>query len=223
MSYTVLLVEDNPHIMEINHEALMMEDYEVLQAVDGRQCMEQLAANHVDLIVLDIMLPDSDGYTLCRKIKQDHDVPILFLSALGENEQIIRALREGGDDYMTKPYDLGVLLAHVEARLRAAGNRNRTIIYEDLKLDTVSMIATYQGRDLLFTKKEFSVVLMLASNGTRPVSKEDLCRNVWKASADLSSNALYTTVSRLNRKMEEAGVPLMVASSGNEGYILERI
>jgi Response regulators consisting of a CheY-like receiver domain and a winged-helix DNA-binding domain len=223
MNYTVLLVEDNPHIMEINHEALMMEDYEVLQAFDGKQCLEQLASNHVDLIVLDIMLPDSDGYTLCREIKQKYDIPILFLSALGENEQIIRALREGGDDYMTKPYDLGVLLAHVEARLRDTSKRNRTVMYGDLRLDTVAMLATYKERDLLLTKKEFSVVLMLATNGTRTVSKEDLCQNVWNASAEVSSNALYTTVSRLNRKMEDAGVPLAVSGSGNEGYLLERI
>jgi DNA-binding response OmpR family regulator len=223
MSYTVLLVEDNPHIMEINHEALMMEDYEVLQAYDGQQCMEQLAGHHVDLIVLDIMLPDSDGYTLCRKIKEDYDVPILFLSALGENEQIIRALREGGDDYMTKPYDLGVLLAHVEARLRDSHSKSRCVTYEELKLDTVSVVATYHGRDLLLTKKEFSVLLMLATHGTRPVPREELYANVWNGPAEVGRNALYTTVSRLNRKLEEAGTSLAVAFNGSEGYTLERI
>ena len=103
MSYTVLLVEDNPHIMEINHEALMMEDYEVLQAFDGKQCLEQLHNHHVDLVVLDIMLPDSDGFTLCKKIKQEYDVPILFLSALGENEQIIRAYQAGSQKKNSKP------------------------------------------------------------------------------------------------------------------------
>ena len=103
MSYTVLLVEDNPHIMEINHEALMMEDYEVLQAFDGKQCLEQLRNHHVDLVVLDIMLPDSDGFTLCKKIKQEYDVPILFLSALGENEQIIRAYQAGSQKKNSKP------------------------------------------------------------------------------------------------------------------------
>ena len=223
MSYTVLLVEDNPHIMEINHEALMMEDYEVLQAFDGKQCLEQLRNHHVDLVVLDIMLPDSDGFTLCKKIKQEYDVPILFLSALGENEQIIRALREGGDDYMTKPYDLGVRLAHVEARLRDAGSHSRTIEYEGLRLDTVAMVASYGGDDLLLTKKEFSVLLLLASHGTRPVTKEELCENVWNSPADMCSNALYTTISRMNRKMEAVGVPLIASFSGAEGYILEKI
>ena len=78
MSYKILLVEDNPHIMEINHEALMMADYEVLEAFDGKQCMDQLKSGDVDLVVLDIMLPDSDGVTLCRQIKKEYDVPILF-------------------------------------------------------------------------------------------------------------------------------------------------
>ncbi|MBQ6660884.1 MAG: response regulator transcription factor [Lachnospiraceae bacterium] len=223
MSYTVLLVEDNPHIMEINYEALMMEDYTVLRAFDGRECMEQLSNHHVDLIVLDIMLPDSDGYTLCRQIKQEYDVPILFLSALGENEQIIRALRDGGDDYMTKPYDLGVLLAHVEARLRESGNKNRVINYENLELDTVSVVAQYRGQDLLLTKKEFSVLLMLATHGTRPVAKEELYKNVWNAPAELNSNALYTTVSRLNRKLEAAGANLAAVFNGTEGYTLEKL
>ena len=223
MSYTVLLVEDNPHIMEINHEALMMEDYTVLQAFDDKQCMEQLRKHHVDLIVLDIMLPDSDGYTLCRKIKQEYGTPILFLSALGENEQIIRALREGGDDYLTKPYDLGVLLAHVEARLRDAGSRSQNVVYEDIKLDMVAMVATYHGKDLLLTKKEFSVLFMLATHGTHPVSKEEICQNVWNSPAEMCSNALYTTISRLNRKLDAVGAPVNAEFSGTEGYTLERV
>ena len=100
MPHTVLLVEDNPHIMEINREALLMEGYDVLEAEDGKGCIAVLEARDADLIVLDIMLPDSDGLTLCRQIKARWDIPILFLSALGENAQIIEGLRAGGDDYL---------------------------------------------------------------------------------------------------------------------------
>lgn len=223
MSYKVLLVEDNPHIMEINHEALMMEDYDVLEAYDGKQCLDQLKTGNVDLIVLDIMLPDSDGVTLCRQIKQEYDVPILFLSALGENEQIIRALREGGDDYMTKPYDLGVLLAHIEARLREAQGKKKIIYRDGLKLDTVSMNAFCGERDLLLTRKEFSVLLMLATGGAHPVTKEELCQKVWNSTAEISCNALYTTISRLNRKLSEGRTSLTVEMDGNEGYTLDRV
>jgi len=223
LSYKVLLVEDNPHIMEINHEALMMEDYDVLEAYDGKQCLDQLKTGNVDLIVLDIMLPDSDGVTLCRQIKQEYDVPILFLSALGENEQIIRALREGGDDYMTKPYDLGVLLAHIEARLREAQGKKKIIYRDGLKLDTVSMNAFCGERDLLLTRKEFSVLLMLATGGAHPVTKEELCQKVWNSTAEISCNALYTTISRLNRKLSEGRTSLTVEMDGNEGYTLDRV
>ncbi|MBR6020420.1 MAG: response regulator transcription factor [Lachnospiraceae bacterium] len=222
MSYTVLLVEDNPHIMEINYEALMMEDYHVLKAYDGKSCIEQLEAEDIDLVVLDIMLPDSDGITLCKKIREEYDVPILFLSALGENDDIIRALRAGGDDYMTKPYDLGVFVAHVEARLRGANTGNRCVFYEDIKLDTVSGVASYRGDDMLLTKKEFSLLLMLVTGSGQPIAKEDLYRNVWNSPSATNSSAIYTAISRLNRKLEEHGTPYTVAYNANEGYSLER-
>ncbi len=223
MSYTILLVEDNPHIMAINREALLMENYDVLEAVDGRACMERLAAHDVDLIVLDIMLPDSDGLSLCRSIKRQYDVPILFLSALGENEQIIEGLRAGGDDYLSKPYDLGVLLARVEARLRAARRSKRFVSFGKLRLDTVSMIAWAGEKDLLLTQKEFLLLLTLIQRVNGLVSKEELYRKIWGADPGESHGALYTTVSRVNKKMDGAEAGLRVTLHRGEGYALEEI
>ncbi|MBR5712020.1 MAG: response regulator transcription factor [Lachnospiraceae bacterium] len=223
MSYTVLLVEDNPHIMEINYEALVMEDYNVLRAYDGKSCLEQLASEDVDLVVLDVMLPDSDGVTLCHTIREEYDVPILFLSALGENADIIKALRAGGDDYMTKPYDLGVFVARVEARLRGVNTGNRCVWYEEMKLDTVSGVASYRNEDLLLTKKEFSLLLMLVTSGGQPIEKEDLYRNVWNSPFATNNSAIYTAISRLNRKLEEHETPYTVVYNANEGYLLDRV
>ena len=220
MSYTILLVEDNPHIMEINYEALVMEDYRVVRAFDGKQGLDALKNYKVDLIILDIMLPDSDGFELCKKIKAEYDVPILFLSALGENQQIIDALRAGGDDYMTKPYDLGVLIARVEARLRASHNVDRFFYRDDLKLDTVSMTGFYRDKDLFLTKKEFSMLLLLVKNPRRSVGKEELYQTVWGAPLGSRTSALYTAVSRLNNKLDQANAGVMVVSSVNEGYVL---
>ena len=124
----VLLVEDNPHIMDINTAALTMRGCRVLQAATVQACREQLRLHDVELIVLDILLPDGDGLTLCREIKENYDIPILFLSALGENEDIVQGLTAGGDDYLPKPYDLNVLVARVEARLRA-GQRMRRCVH----------------------------------------------------------------------------------------------
>ncbi|MBQ6164529.1 MAG: response regulator transcription factor [Clostridia bacterium] len=222
MSYTILLVEDNPFIMDINREALLMEDYTVLEATDARACMEQLAKNEVDLAVLDIMLPDSDGLTLCRRIKELYGTPVLFLSALGENEQIVEGLRAGGDDYLPKPYDIGVLLARIEARLRSARHTKRFVSFGDLRLDTVSMIARYKENDLLLTQKEFILLLTLVKNGGFRVSKESLYRAVWGADPGGNLNALYTAVSRLNGKLEDADTGLRVSLLRGEGYALER-
>ena len=122
---TILLVEDNPHIMKINHTALMMEGYHILEAATAAECLAALDKQDIDLVILDIMLPDGNGVTLCRQIKQKFEIPILFLSALGENQDVIAALQAGGDDYLPKPYDIGVLIARVEARLRAVRREKR--------------------------------------------------------------------------------------------------
>lgn len=221
MSYTILLVEDNPHIMEINREALMMEDYTVLEADSGSACMEQLSQNDVDLIVLDIMLPDGDGLSLCRRIKEQYDIPILFLSALGENEQIIDGLRAGGDDYLPKPYDIGVLLARIEARLRSSKRSIRFVSYGSLRLDTVSMIASSDKNNLLLTQKEFLLLLSLIKNADRLLSKEDIYREIWSTEPGNNLNAVYTTVSRLNKKLDDANTGLRVTLHRGQGYALE--
>jgi len=223
MSYTILLVEDNPHIMEINREALMSEDYTVIEAYDGSACLKELAKRDVDLIVLDIMLPDSDGITLCRRIKQQYDIPVLFLTALGESEQIVDGLRAGGDDYLAKPYDLGVFLARVEARLRASKSDKRFAIFGRLRLDTVSMIAFLDNTDLMLTQKEFLILLTMIKHVNTLVSKDDLYRDIWSAEPVDSHSAVYTTVSRLNKKLDDANAGLRVTLHRGEGYALEEI
>ncbi len=221
MSYTILLVEDNPHIMEINREALIMEDFGVVEATNGKACMEVLRTHDVDMIVLDIMLPDSDGLTLCRQIKAQYDIPILFLSALGENEQIIQGLRSGGDDYLPKPYDIRVLVARIEARLRASQRRKRFMTFSGLKLDT-ALLTAYSGEtDLLLSQKEYLLLLTLLGNPNRPIEKEELYSAVWGMAAGGDMSALHTTISRLNKKLENAGK--RVSHRRGEGYALEEI
>jgi len=221
MSYLVLLVEDNPHIMEINHEALIMEGYDVIEAGDGRECIERLKDYDVDLAVLDIMLPDIDGLTLCSKIKAQYDIPILFLSALGENEQIIEGLRAGGDDYLPKPYDIRVLLARVEARIRSARRKKRFMTYAGLRLDTSLLAAYYADTDLLLNQKEYLLLQTLICNPNRSVGKEELFSTVWGTQAGDDLGTLHTTVYRLNKKLDITGK--RVAYRRGEGYFLEEM
>lgn len=217
---TLLLVEDNPHIMKINHDSLMMEGYNIIEAFDGESCMLALEKNDVDLVILDVMLPDASGIELCAQIKRRSDVPILFLSALGESSDIVAALRAGGDDYLPKPYDINVLIARVEARLRSSCHEKRLMKWKGITFDTVARVARYQNSELSLTQKEFSLLLLLARKGGTFVSKEELYEIVWGAPLVQGNNALYTAVSRLNGKLAQQTVPAAVTYERGRGYAL---
>ena len=218
---TILLVEDNPHIMKINAQMLSARGYEVYKAFSASECRKIMEWNHVQLVVLDIMLPDGDGLELCRELKNKYHVPILFLSALGENQDVVDGLRAGGDDYLAKPYDLEVLAARVEARLRQENARNRYVSYGNLKLDTLSGCGYLNDRDLLLTQKEFSVLLLLTRNAENTVSRQEVLREIWNFEAEDGNNALWTLISRLRKKLEAAGARLEISSKRGDGYMLE--
>ncbi|MCR4585902.1 MAG: response regulator transcription factor, partial [Lachnospiraceae bacterium] len=147
----------------------------------------------------------------------------LFLSALSENRQIVEGLKTGGDDYLPKPYDIGVLLARVEARLRDSQHRKRFVNYKELKLDTISMTGSYEDKDLLLTQKEFLLLRMLSENITGYTDPDEIYRNIWGGEAGEDHNAIYTTVSRLNKKLDGVDAKLKVAYSRGDGYALEEV
>ena len=218
---TILLVEDNPHIMKINYTSLLMEGYRVLRAETAAACLHALRENDVDLIILDVMLPDGSGVDLCTQIKRELDIPILFLSALGENADIIAALRAGGDDYLAKPYDINVLIARVEARLRAVHREKRVLRFGPLCFDTAARLCRLDGRELPLSQKEFSLLLQLARSNGQPVSKGSLYDSVWGAPLPEDSTALYTAVSRLNAKLEKENTGITISHLREKGYALE--
>ena len=134
---TLLIVEDDKQTNEAICEYLKSAGHKIVPAFDGVEALKIFEQGNIDLVILDIMLPDGDGVSLCREIKAKYDIPILFLSALSENDDIITALRAGGDDYLPKPYDIQVLIARVEARLRSVRKDKRYISFGRLRLDTV--------------------------------------------------------------------------------------
>ena len=219
---TILLVEDNPHIMRINAEVLSLRGYEVLRAQTAAEAWEQLHWHPTDLIVLDVMLPDANGVELCRQLKARYPVPILFLTALGDNRDVVEGLRAGGDDYLAKPYDLEVFLARVEARLREHSDSARYVNYGPLTLDTVSLTGYVDGRDILLTQKEFTVLLLLARNAERRVSQAELMQAAWGAASEAENSALWTLISRLRKKLggEESRLEIV---SLRGGYLFEQL
>lgn len=219
---TLLLVEDNPHIMKINTEFLRMQGYCVLKAAIAEEAREKLRWQAVDLIVLDIMLPDGNGLELCRELKGQYHIPILFLTALGENKDVVEGLRAGGDDYLPKPYDLEVLAARIEARLRSAVESRRYFCYGCLKLDTVALVGYVNSKNIMLTQKEFTVLLLLVQNAERKVEQEELMREVWGIESDTEKRALWTLISRLRKKLNSEESRLEI-SSLRGGYLLEQL
>lgn len=218
---TILLVEDNPHIHKINTQVLTQRGYDLLQTDTVAGCRELMRWNPVDLVVMDIMLPDGSGLELCREIKSRFHIPVLFLTALGENKEIVEGLRAGGDDYLTKPYDLEVLVARVEARLRSHAESRRYVCYGCLRLDTVSLCGYLGDRDVLLTQKEFAVLLILARSAGREVDSSQL-RQVWGDDADGDNQALWTLISRLRKKLNSEESRLEILSRRGGGYLLEQ-
>lgn len=220
----ILLVEDSADIMDMNASMLKLKGYEVLCAENLKQANELLCVNEPDMIVLDILLPDGNGIEWCKRIKSRRSIPVLFLSALKESEDIVDGLRAGGDDYLTKPYDLNELIARIEVRLKAAEYSERFISFGELKLDTFSQTASYADCRLFLTQKEYAVLLLVMRYGKsgQGISKSELYETVWGQPLESDSNALWTVISRLKTKLSECKSGITVSFSKHDGYYLER-
>lgn len=210
---TLLLIEDNPDIMKINSSLLTMHGYHVLQAQSLAEANALLETEAPDLLLLDVLLPDGSGVHFCRALRKKSDVPVLFLSALGESNDIINGLMAGGDDYLSKPYDLDVLLAKVKAMLRRQEMTGRRAVTETppatetllvcgpLKVDVVAMQATLFNEDLMLTPREYSLLLTLMRQEGVEIPARQLYEAAWGRAAADDTRAVRTLVWRLREKL----------------------
>ena len=215
----ILLVEDNEQIMQGNERMLKRRGYEVIMALTLAEARIAIQAQMPDLFVLDIMLPDGSGLDFMAELRKYSQTPILLLTGLTAPEDIVRGLTAGGDDYLPKPYDFGVLLARVEALLRRAENIPEKLVRRRLALDVTADVATLDGVDLLLSQKEFALLLIFVQNEERFISAEYLYEKVWKQPMAGSSNTLKTTINRLREKIKCCDYRI-VCSLG-EGYCFE--
>ena len=206
--------------MQGNERMLKRRGYEVITALTLAQARIAICAQMPDLFVLDIMLPDGSGLDFMAELRKYSQTPILLLTGLTTPEDIVRGLTAGGDDYLAKPYDFGVLLARVEALLRRAQQVPEYIHKGRLRLDVTADVATLDGDDLLLSQKEFSLLLIFLQNEERFISAEYLYEKVWKQAMAGNSNTLKTTINRLREKIKSSGY--RIAWSRGEGYCFER-
>ena len=236
----LLLVEDNEHLMAINADFLEESGYQVTKAFTLKEAERCLSESEPDLLVLDVMLPDGDGVSFCSRIRRETDLPVLFLTAKSSPADIVNGLREGGDDYLTKPYDLNVLAAHIEAcrqrtlakgefeallrrsvpRARKEDRPERTKIrIGPLLFDAPVSLAYADGRLLNLTAKEYGTLFVLAKRHDSVVPAEELYRAVWGQDMLSDNSALWTAVSRLKKKIAPYAHRFALESS-HKGYML---
>ena len=219
----ILVVEDDPETAGQLVESLTTSGYEVDLAASGNEALSRGAACDYAVITIDRMLPDIDGITVMRQLRDDGVcAPVLIVSALGEVDDRVRGLRAGGDDYLVKPFSFVELLARVEA----LGRRSDTIVKEtilrvgDLAIDLVSRTATRRGTDIFLLPREFELLEYLVRNEDRIVSRAMLLRHVWDLHFDPSTNIIDVYVGRLRRKIDgEQAYPLIHTVRG-VGYCL---
>jgi DNA-binding response OmpR family regulator len=218
----LLLVEDDPGIARFVARGLMEQSYAVDVAVDGDNALYQVEINDYDVIVLDVMIPGQDGFAVCRAIRTlGKRVPILMLTARDAVEDRIRGLDSGADDYLTKPFEFGELLARLRALLRRPKDlRPSRILIGDLELDTAAQTARRRDRAISLTAKEYALLEFLARNMNRVVGRSEIAEHVWNDTFDPFSNLIEVYINRLRRKLgDENGKPLLQTRRGS-GYIL---
>jgi DNA-binding response OmpR family regulator len=203
---TVLVVDDEPTLREVVVTYLKRDGFRTLEAADGNRARELLQTETPDIVVLDLMLPGVDGLELCRWIRSSSQLPVIMLTARGEESDRIVGLELGADDYMTKPFSPRELTARVHTVLRRAepiGTAQEQLTYDGLVIDSATRRVTKKGRPLRLTAREFDLLWFLASHPQRVFSRELLMRRVWGYSAAVDTGTVTVHVRRLREKIED--------------------
>jgi two-component system, OmpR family, response regulator len=219
----ILVVDDEPSIVDAVATALRYEGFDVLESQSGRDALRAAAEFEPDLIVLDWMLPDIEGIEVGRRLRdQGFKTAILFLTAKDAVENKVDALRAGGDDYVTKPFSLAEVVARVQAILRrTAGDLPGDVLrYADLMLDEARHEVFRGETPIALTATEFSLLRFFLLNPRRVLSKGQILQNVWRYDFNGNTNVVETYVSYLRRKLDAAGPPL-IKTVRQAGYMLE--
>ena len=203
---TVLVVDDEPIVREVVVRYLEREGYRTLEAGDGDAARDALARNSPDLVVLDVMLPGTDGLELCRWIRSTSQLPVIMLTARGEEADRIVGLELGADDYVTKPFSPRELAARVKSVLRRSDRSDESaerLEFGDVELEQATREVRKAGVELRLTAKEFDLLWFLASHPRRVFSRDQLMARVWGYTAALDTGTVTVHVRRLREKLED--------------------
>jgi DNA-binding response OmpR family regulator len=229
---TVLVVDDEPRIVEFLSENLAADDYSVLSAANGEEALEVLGRTRPDVVLLDVVLPGISGYEVCRRVREsdrvndpwDPAIPIIMLSAKAESTDRVRGLQRGADDYVTKPFHYPELLARIAGLIKRVQriDESHLLRIDDLVVNTLSREVTLGGNLIHLSVKEFQLLATLAGEPGRVFSKRELLETVWDFRSPGRTRTLDSHASRLRQKLGEHSDEAWIVNIWGVGYRLHR-
>ncbi len=229
MAKRVLIVDDEPRYLRLLDANLHTEGYEVVTAQDGQQAIEVFSGQPIDLILLDIMMPRLDGFSTCQRIREFSSVPIIILTAKGDEQDRVRGLDLGADDYLVKPFSATELLARVRAVLRRAqiptdGGQARFFTHENLRID-FARAEVWRGEQVVsLSATEYRLLLQFAHNLGKILTSEELLTSVWGPEYKSDKEILWVSIARLRQKLEDdPHNPRHIVTRSGLGYLMPPI
>ncbi|HFR3369964.1 TPA: response regulator transcription factor [Streptococcus suis] len=217
----ILLIEDDKTIRQLVAKNLINWGYQVQEVKDFQTVLEQMEEFQPHLILLDIGLPFFNGYYWCQEIRKTSRVPIMFLSSHDQPMDIVMAINMGADDYVTKPFEMTVLLAKIQGLLRRTYDfvgEQSLLWFEEVSLDLKTMQVSYKQNVEELTRNEFQILRVLFEHGKEVVSREELMRELWNSDIFVDDNTLSVNIARLRKKLAELRLPNLIATKKGVGY-----
>ncbi|MBO4109168.1 response regulator transcription factor [Streptococcus suis] len=217
----ILLIEDDKTISQLVAKNLINWGYQVQEVKDFQMVLEQMEEFQPHLILLDIGLPFFNGYYWCQEIRKTSRVPIMFLSSHDQPMDIVMAINMGADDYVTKPFEMTVLLAKIQGLLRRTYDfvgEQSLLWFEEVFLDLKTMQVSYGKAIEELTRNEFQILRVLFEHGKEVVSREELMRELWNSDIFVDDNTLSVNIARLRKKLAELGRPDLIITKKGVGY-----
>lgn len=219
----VLIVEDEKRLANLLKKGLEEHAFVVDLCYDGEEGLYQAETSPYDAIVLDVMMPKMDGFTVLRKLREQNlEVPVIMLTARGEVENRVKGLNIGADDYLAKPFDFSELLARLTAVIRRSkGQPTSQLCVADLHIDLNAKTAGRAGIEIPLSAKEYAILEYLAINKGRVISRTELSEHVYDMNFDLDSNIIDVYINRLRKKIDKDHAHPLIHTRRGEGYILQ--
>ena len=213
----ILLIEDNEAIIMGLKYSLEQENFQVISAKTAKESKEKLDNKSIDIVLLDVSLPDGNGFEICKEIKEKNDIPVIFLTAQDEETSVVLGLDLGADDYIVKPFRTRELISRIKSVLRRYGKKeeNNIIQYKNIKIDTISAKVYKNNKEIIFTSLEYRILLMLFTNQNKLITREQLLEKIWDIAGNfVNDNTLTVYIKRIREKLEDDSIIKTVRGLG---------